>query len=507
MVLISLPAANQPTLPCTFVVPALSLVPLLALVIFAMKRKRLPPTTDAEAQRSFEEDDPLFVFEGADEVSQARPAKVPRKQSPPRMIQRSRKAIPKRMKHMAPGMTIWGDRWLPSIAPSTTGSQQGEIDPSGAYTPSRSPPPSYRTTPLSLSPVVMESSSSSPNPHTLSSDFKLVDNSPPPRPISPPFEGMFLFGDTFGSDFADSFGQFSTSDRDRSFSPFPDPCAFDFSSEVTLPGDAHPNYSAPPFHPHLPSSFTPHPFSNPMAPIEFHSGLPIATVPSNNPHAPYPLPGAKFSDWIPPPTMQHGLPLAPVAPFPNGLPYNSVSYPTPSQNTSSFQAAASWKPNDKVPYHGQFGHTMPMVAGHSTPPMYTGHNSPYLGMPDGQSSPIYHRSSSGSPLTMYSRQPPQYHPHAPPIRTASSGSVASLYSHHSPHAMSRAMSGCSDYSDLEYGYSSGYSSPHSAVFTGSPGSASSAYGGHEGGYPGTTNSATRIIPLPFHNPQHPNWLF
>ncbi|KAJ7462080.1 hypothetical protein FB451DRAFT_478773 [Mycena latifolia] len=284
MILISLPAANQATLLCTFVIPALSLVPLLALVILVMKRKRLPPTaTDLEDQGSFKKD---ALFEGADEEPPT-PVKVLRSQSPPRKKLRARKAIPRRMQHMKNNMTVWGDRWLPAVQPSTAGSQQGEIDPSGMYTASRSPPPSYRTTPLS--PVVMPSGPSSPNPLPLSSDFKVVDDPAPPQPSSPAFDKMFLFGDSFGLGLADSFAEFETADQGPAYSPFPEgPCGFDFTAEApfSLSINTHPSYNAsagvPSFH--SPSTFTPphpDPFSNPLAPMEFHSGIPIANAPSN----------------------------------------------------------------------------------------------------------------------------------------------------------------------------------------------------------------------------------
>ncbi|KAJ7628094.1 hypothetical protein B0H17DRAFT_1218356 [Mycena rosella] len=474
-----------------------------------MKRKR-PTTvrTDLEAQGSSEK---AALFEGASSA-----------QSPPRKKVRARKAIPRRMQHMKNNMTVWGDRWLPAIQPSTAGSQQGEIDPSGMYTASSSPPPSYRTTPLS--PVVV---SSSPNPNPLSSDFK--DDSAPPRPNTPPFEKLFLFGDAFGSNFADSIGKFDNSDTDPAYDPYPEGCPFDFdAANARLVERAVEGFSFPP---------RPYPFPTPMAPIQFHSGIPTTNVPSDfiNFHVTYPpVPGANtFSDWIPP-TAQPGLPLANVALFPDGLPYNaSLPYSSQSQNISTFPTVSN------VPYHDQVGCMMPMVAGYSTPPMYTGHGSPYLAMSEGQYSPVYHRSGSGSPTTMYSAgQLPQYYPPAPPspfpTRTTSSGSIASMYNN-SPHAMSgqllqyypgtplsplssnitlsgsvasmynnspHAMSGSSEYSDFDYPYSS----PHSSGFTSSPVSVSSSYSGLEGAYPGTASSASRTIPLPFHNPQPASWL-
>ncbi|KAJ7098663.1 hypothetical protein B0H15DRAFT_586411 [Mycena belliarum] len=508
MFLISLPAAYQSTLLCTFVIPAFSLLPLLALLILAMKRKRpSPTTTDVEDQGPFEQD--AFVEGAHKELTN----KAPRSQSPPRKKPRARKAIPRHMLHMKKNMSVWGDRWLPAIQPSTAGYQQGEIDLSGMYTVSRSPPPSYRTTPphrttpLPLSPVVMSSDSSSPNPHSLSSDFKVVDPASPPPPAPSQFESGALFYADSSPEFADYFGQFEQANQGPACSPFPE--GFDFSAEAasSRPNNTHPAsasvssfQSSSALDPH-----SPFPFSDPLAHIEFASESLFASAPSgfSDPNVAYPVPGANsYSDWIPPPTAQPCLPLDGL--FPDDITYDPpLPYSSPSQNITTFPTAA-WKTNNG-PYQGQVAHTMPSVAGYSNSQMYTRPGSPYLSVADGQYSPVYHRAGSGSPMAMYSGQTPPYYAPLSPLstRTTSSGSVASMCNNNSPHALSQhSMSSCSEYSDY-YGYSS---SPHSAVLTGSPASAYSSYGGYEGAYPTNTVAASRTIPLPFQHHSPTNWL-
>ncbi|KAJ7771018.1 hypothetical protein DFH07DRAFT_238817 [Mycena maculata] len=507
MTFINPPAANQATLLFTFVISASSLVPLLALLILVMKRKRPPPTaSDHEDQRSSVEDTPSTT--ASDNGESFKSDRAPRIQPPPR---KRRKAIPRRMLHMKNNMTVWGDRWLPAIQPSTAGSQQGEIDASGMYTISKSPPPAHRTTPLPLSPVVMTSSSASPNPHPLSSDFKSGDDDAPP-PFDPPsLDGMFLFGgDTFGLSGGDSLAQLAGLDEGLSYCTFQEnPPVFDFKAEVPS-SLSHSTYNASPSIP-PPSYFstpcTGH-FSDPMAAMD----LSLASFSSGLDNSQYPVPGAgSFSDWIPPLTAQSTLPLDNIAHFMDGLPCNSsLSYSSPSQNASDFPTAV-WKTGG-IQYPRGSNAAMPMVAGHSAPPMYTSLGSPYLAMAEGSYSPVYHRTGSGSPMALYSGHPTQHYSHAGSLsplvtRTTSSGSLASMYSmdNHSPISrrssesmmFSRPMSGYSDYGDVDYNYSS----PHSGIFTASPGSVSSIYGGgNESSYP-----VTRNIPLPFHNSPYPNW--
>ncbi|KAJ7102646.1 hypothetical protein C8R43DRAFT_231564 [Mycena crocata] len=511
------PAAKQTTLPCTFVIPAFSLLPLLGLLILClvMKRKRPSSSTSDPEDQGWDVHCEKSIFEDGSSAYGVRTAngtpdgKVPRRESPPRKKQRSRKAIPRRMLHMKDKMSVWGDRWLPAIPPSTAGSQQGEIDPSGTYTASGSPPPAYRTTPSPLSPVVMTAISPSPHSLPLSSDFKFIDDSVPllsNSQGSPYLDGMFLFGDNFNIP-TEPFG-FSKVDESPSYCNFSeDPSIFDFtadasSSNAPLPHHALSAISSVPTSSLVPPC--PQPFSNPMDSLDLRSIAPLSS--HFNDSYPYSLPGGtSFSDWIPPSTTQHSLPLDNVAHYQDGHPYNhSFSFSPPSQNTANYPATA-WGPNN-VQYEAR--PSAPTVAGYS-PTMYTGHGSPYLAMSDGSYSPVYHRSSSGSPLALYSGQP-HYHPLASSSRTASSGSISSLYSmdRHSPHSdsmmFSRAMPGpCSDYNDFDYNHPS----PHSAIFTGSPNSVSSAYGALDGPYP--VPSTSRTIPLPFnsfHNPPpHPNW--
>ncbi|KAJ7129149.1 hypothetical protein C8R44DRAFT_71415 [Mycena epipterygia] len=531
MFFITPPAVNQLTLPFTFVIPALSLTPLLALLILVMKRKRSPTPTDPEAQISFA-GDTLFketnsakeslsitTSENQPSTNQIHAAKVPRTQSQPRK-KRARKAIPQRMLHMKKHMTVWGDRWLPSNQPSTAGSQQGEINPSGIYTVSRSPPPAYRTTSLPLSPVVMASNSSSPNLQPLSSDFKLVDDCIPPpltSQTSPSFDEMFLFGDSFGlGGGGEIFGQLSKADPRLSYCTFEEDPLSAFNADAPSFSLSHPSYNAPRdedvsfFRP--PSSFTsplPIAFSNSI-PMDFHSGTPFVNIPSsfNGSHAAYPVHGANsFSDWIPPPVEQHGLPLDNVAHFADDLTYNhSLAFSSPSQNPSNFSAAA-WKGKARhTQYSGEVGQMIPLVAGYSTPPMYTGHGSPYLAMSDGSYSPVYQRSGSGSPVALYSGQSPQYYPHAPhsPLstRATSSGSGASLYSMNNPSPHTRSSNSMPFLSEYGDSFDYNYSSPHSAVFTGSPSSVSeSVYGGLELGP--ITQPPTLPEPFRFHSIIHP----
>ncbi|KAJ7506571.1 hypothetical protein B0H11DRAFT_235557 [Mycena galericulata] len=506
-------ASNQAILLCTSAVPAFSLLPLLALLILVMKRKRHPSTTDDPEDQGSSETESHTTMASAGEKTASN---APHRQAPP--PKKQKKAIPRRMLHMKNNMTVWGDRWLPAIQPSTAGSQQGEIDPSGIYTASRSPPPAYRATPLPLSPVVMTSSSSSPNPHPLSSDFEFVDDfSAPPPSIShssTSLDGIFLFGGGFGSG-GGSLGQSSNSDDALSYCTFQEnhrPFEFNPDASSSFSHTSHPSYNASPSI-QSSASFTssfPNQFSNPMTSMDLHPESSFARISSGLDNSQYPVYGGagSFSDWIPP-----AVPLHNVAHLMDGFPYPSSldSFPSPSQSTSGFSAAV-WKPNSSTHYGG----AMPMVAGHSTPPMYTQQGSPYLAMTAGSYSPVYRRSGSGSPIALYSGQPSQYHPHTAPLpplamRTTSSGSLASLSSMdgHSPHSSSsdqmkysQSMSGYSDYGDVGYSYSS---PQHSGVFTASPGSVSSMYRGNEGAYTHTS----RTVPLPFHNPPPPchnsNW--
>jgi hypothetical protein len=356
------------------------------------------------------------------------------------------------------------------------------------------------------------SSSSSPNLHPLSSDFKVADDSSSPfssisRDSS--FDDMFLFGDGF--DVSGGTWEHLPGEGTPSYNTFVEgPSAS--GTGVPSPSSHIPN---PYFSPYdvsirgisnspFSSSFTPS-TNDPFVPTSFDAYChpnSLANVPSTHntfPNTPVHIHNnGSFADWLPPPSAQHGLPSS-VPHFPADIPFDS-SFPfiPPSQNTRDFsiERAGQRHYNGARPF-----------SNHSTPPMYTRHTSPYLAMTDGGYSP-YHRSSSGSPGAFYSASP-QHYPCGPvppiPIRTSSSGSGASLYSSQSSHpssamlGISRTTSNCSDYND----YISSYSSPSSAVYTGSPSSISSAYGAIDGSYP--VNNVSRNIPLPF--PEHDtNWL-
>ncbi|KAJ7368917.1 hypothetical protein DFH08DRAFT_832650 [Mycena albidolilacea] len=395
-------------------------------------------------------------------------------------------------------MSVWGDRWMAAVQPSTAGSQQGEIQPNGTYTASRSPPRPYRkTTPLQLSPVVMESSSSHHLSSDFASDFGLFDDNstllPPTQGShSQSFDDMFLFESPFCLDGGESFPDLSNAVAGPSSLAY---TALDFNAETRscLSDAPHPpTFSSV----HLPS-FTPSPFSSAILDLFPESHL------VSDPH-PAPAPGTypnhgTFSDWMPPPAIP---PIDDVPRFMDELPtYNSpLSYSAPSQNAPEIVTAA-WSSN----IHHQ---TMPLVGGgYSTPPMsilptYSGYHSPHS-VP-GNPPPFYHRSGSGSPLAVYSGQSPQYYPPSDPslsplvTRTASSGSVASLFpvDNYSPHTssemFSRTMPGLEyDYRDFEY--SNHFSSPHSGAFTGSPNCVSE---GLEMCYVGN-GSRTSTIPVPF----------
>ncbi|KAJ7167740.1 hypothetical protein C8R46DRAFT_1034367 [Mycena filopes] len=453
-----------------------------------MKRKRPPPTlSDPEGRGSSAWS---TCAESTSRKGKGR-ARSPSWDVPTEKPRKRQKAIPDRMRHMR--NNVWGDRWMHAIPPSTAGSQQGELDASGNYTVSKSPPPAYRTTPLP-SPVGMTPNSSSPTPHHVSSNCKPNDD-PAPLPVppqspSPSFAEMFPLSDPFGDEI---FEQFSKAlDAEASSTPFEEGLsAFDLNAQSSYVQQSH-NMTG------ITSSFPPptssDPLSNSMALLDLYSGGPLPVVSSNLNNV-YPYHGA--TDWLPPPPTQHGLPANNVVHYPDGFSYPH-SFSSPSHNVSDFPPAA-WTPNGTGT-----GHPIPLVGGYSTPPMYTAHGSPYLGVPDGRYSPIYQRAGSGSPLAFYPASSPPYYcaPHPPlsPLttRTASSGSLASLFAidnnNNSPNSMEsmifsrvRGMSSASDYGDLNY----------SGAFTGSPGSGSSAYG-VEGTYPGSSSSQT--VPLPFNPP-------
>ncbi|KAJ7784086.1 hypothetical protein B0H16DRAFT_289508 [Mycena metata] len=520
---------------CTSVAPAFSLLPLLALLILAMKRKR-PSTAspDPEAKGS-------SAWDACDESTsenRKRRAQSPtsgkgkgRARSPtwevpaeePRKRQKVQKAIPQHMRHMKDNMTVWGARWMPATQPSNAGSQQGEIDASGNYTVSKSPPPVYRTT-SSLSPVVT-TAPSSPTLHHRSSKSETTDDPAPlpipPRSPSPSLADMFPLSDTFGEEL---FGQFPNAlEAEPSSMPFAeDLSAFDFNTEPSFTFSHHlqPSHNMTEItsSTHPPASFKPplDPLTTSMGRMIIYSGGPLPSVPSNfdNSHMAYPLHGA--SDWFPPPPMQHSLPVNNVAHYSDDLYHSPLSFSSPSHNVSDFSTTA-WTTS---PQRGGTGHPIPLAGGYSPAPMYTAHGSPYLGVPDGHYSPIYHRPGSDSPLALYSGPCPQYCPHPPlsPLttRTASPGSLRSLFApmdNNSPNSIesmifsrARGMSG-SDYGDYNY------SSPHSGAFTGSPTSVSSGHGGLEGSYPRfegsyPNSSTSQTIPLPFNSlPPYPNGNF
>ncbi|KAF7352314.1 hypothetical protein MVEN_01195100 [Mycena venus] len=518
MCFINQPAANQLVFFCTFVIPALSQLPLLALLILVMKRRRPSPTPiDLEARGSPAWDDSHDVpasEKGSRSMATSTKevpslaAKVSHRQSPPR--KRQRKAIPKRMRHMKNNMTVWGDRWLPAIKPSTAGSQQGELDVNGTYTASRSPPPAYRTTPLPFSPVVVESTCSSSPSHSLSSDFNLFHDSTS-LPLSQGLskdDTTFLFGDPYSADWiegGESFGQLSDPFAESSSDIFQDDYSiFDFDAEVpsSLPHNPHPMTISSVHRP----SVTPSPFADPVALMDPHAGSHILSDAQTTSGA-YPNHGS-LSDWISPPTT---LPVNNVAHFAEGFAYNPpLSFSSPSQNALDFPTTA-WTAGNM----GQ-GQSIPLVGGYSTSqtsmstsPMYSGYHSPYIA--PNNCSPVYHASGTVPPLAVYSGQSHQYLPasHLPPspaiTSTGSSGFVASLFSmnDHSPHFISSDMIPCtisgSDYGEFEY-------TPQSGPFAGSPSSAiSSAYGGMKMSYP----NASRTVALPLNPPPshgNPRWL-
>ncbi|KAJ6486414.1 hypothetical protein C8R47DRAFT_1216532 [Mycena vitilis] len=425
-----------------------------------------------------EDDEPAPKF--------ARTAPRTESHAEPPSRRRRRKAIPKRMRHMSKHMTVWGDRWLPAVLPSTAApSQQGELDTSGTYTASKSPPPAYRTTPPPLSPVVIPTTST-PTTLPLCSDFPSFEEyTPLPLPHgSPSFADMSLFGD-FALDGGEPFGQSSNAVAGPSSCTFQDSLgAPDFNPDP---------FSSLPSNPHSISasnhSFAPRldPFSDSLSFVGFQPPLP--NIPSDfcSSHVAYPIRSAnQFSDWMPPP-MQPSLPIDNVAAhFADGFRYASpLTFSSPSSDFSS----TAWTSSTIPCRPGTGSPSMPLVGGYSispmsTPPMYTG---PYNPMPH-QGSPMYHGSSSGSPLAFYSGQSPQYcpPPSLSPSTTRSTSSSASLYS---PYATSSGT-----YNEFDYGYSS----PNSAGLTGSPVSVSSAYGGLER-YPSAT---ARTIPL-LHNPPPP----
>ncbi|KAF8214146.1 hypothetical protein K438DRAFT_2009220 [Mycena galopus ATCC 62051] len=453
-----------------------------------MKRRRSPTPSDhawdEPCQGSTSHEGPRSIAGSSKKVprgikkeeTSTPSAKVPRKESRPR--KKRQKAIPEHMKHMQNNMKIWGDRWLGAVQPSTAGSQQGEIQPNGTYTASRSPPPAYRKTPQPLSPVVMESSSSTS--HRLSSDFK--HSTPlPPSQESPTFDEMFLFESPLCSDGGESFGALSKE------SSFQDCAAFNFNAETPSFLSEYPYPATIPsvYHP----SFTSSPFSGSNA-LGSH---PESYLVSKCNAAPTHPSHDSFSNWILPPAM---LPVNSVAHFMDGLPYTPpLSFSSPP-NAADFLATA-WSGN--IQPCGAVHQSMPVVGSYSNSPLYNGYD-PVYSLP-GNPSFLHH--SSDSPLSVYSGPSPQYisPSHLPlPTRTASSGSVASMFSmdnySHSPNSISpEIFSRCSDYGDFDYNHS-----PHSGAFTSSPNSVSSVSGGFDMSYANPmASNASRTIPLPFHH--------
>ncbi|KAJ7265482.1 hypothetical protein B0H12DRAFT_200389 [Mycena haematopus] len=364
-------------------------------------------------------------------------------------------------------MRVWGDRWLVAVQPSTAGSQQGEIHANGTYIVSRSAPSAYKRSPSPLSPVMMESLSSSTF-HHLSSDFKHSTPPPSSQGLSS-LEEMFLLENPLCSDGGESFRESSRAAAASSSQDY----AFNFNAEPPsfLLGDPIPATISSAYHPFFSSS----PFSNSTA------LSPEGHVVSDADAAPiYPSDGP-FSDWI---ASTGLLPVNDVAHSVDEVPYTPpFSVSSPFQNAADF-LTTSWSGNIR---HRSASQSIPVIGGYSNSPMsispmYNGYDSPHtmLGNPL-----LYRRSVSGPPLS-------------PSVtRTTLSGSVASLYSIDSPLSMSSEMfSRSSDYGDLDYNHSS----PHSGCFTGSPDSVSSASGGLEMSYASVRrNVASRTIPLPYPN--------
>ncbi|KAJ6515339.1 hypothetical protein C8R45DRAFT_206261 [Mycena sanguinolenta] len=391
------------------------------------------------------------------------------------------------MRHMEGHMSVWGDRWLVAVQPSTNGSQQGEIDANGTYTVSRSPTSTNRRSPLLLSPVVLESSSSS-TLHHLSSDFKRSPSLPPTENLSS-LDDIFLFENPLCLDGGELFGQSNAvaASSSRVFNFNAEPSSSSFLSDDSLPATISSVY---------PPSFSSSCLYNSAPRMGLHpEGL--VTNASTDPTYPTHIP---FPNWIGPPPM---LPLNHVTHFSDGLSYApppSVSFPSP--NAADFLTTA-WSANM---HHGGPSQSIPVVGGYSnssmsTSPMYNGYES--LRTMPGNPSLVSRRSVSGSPLSVYSPQDfsSYHHPLSPLVTrtTTSSGSAASLYSmdNHSSHSISSEIySRSSDYGDLDYNRHS----PGS--FAGSPTSVSSAPGGLELPYANVRRDApirSRTTPLPLHN--------
>ncbi|KAK7062253.1 hypothetical protein R3P38DRAFT_3251580 [Favolaschia claudopus] len=235
MVLINLKILNQLESFPGVCIPALCSLPGLALLILVMKRWRASPSprTDPEEQRQ-------IAFDGHDEgdasekgsrapstkgVAQdkgkGKAERITRnnivKQAPSRSKRRKAKAIPKDMKHMKKYLSIWGNRWLPALPPSTAGSQQGELHADGAYVVvTGSPPPAYRD----LSPVVVEAMPSSAA-NTLSSDSSFLHSFPSPASQDVALHETCLFGGSTSSFAAPSHAEATSPSHIYPAEPFP----------------------------------------------------------------------------------------------------------------------------------------------------------------------------------------------------------------------------------------------------------------------------------------------
>ncbi|KAF7335340.1 hypothetical protein MSAN_02344800 [Mycena sanguinolenta] len=405
-----------------------------------------------------------------------------------RARKKRRKAIPEHMRHMEGQMSVWGDRWLVAVQPSTAGSQQGEIDANGKYTALKSPPPAARRSPL-LSPVVMESSSSS-TAHRLSSDFTHSSYLGPTENWSS-LDATFPFENPLCFDGRELFGESNAvaASSSQAFSFNAEP--FSLLSDNPLPATISSTY---------PPSFSSSPLYNSATLMGLHPEDLISDASTDPIYPTHVL----FPDWIAPPPM---LPVNGVTHFTDGLSYVSPpSVSSPSANAADFLTTA-WSANM---HHRGPSQSMPIAGGYSNSsmsasPMYNGYES--LHTLPGNPSLVSRRSVSGSPLSAYSVHSPRdlssgYHSLSPLVTrpTTSSASAASLYSmdNHSSHSISSEIfSRSSEYGDLDYNHPS----PRSLT-AGSPTSVSSAPGGLELPYANARRDVpirSRTIPLPFHN--------
>ncbi|KAJ7859956.1 hypothetical protein B0H14DRAFT_588979 [Mycena olivaceomarginata] len=199
-------------------------------------------------------------------------------------------------------MSVWGDRWMAAVQPSTAGSQQGEIQPNGTYTASRSPPPAYKkTTPLQLSPVVMESSSSHHLSSDFASDFSLFDDDstllPPAQGShSQSFDDMFFFESPFCLDGGESFPDLSNAVAGPSSQAY---TALDFNAETRSYLSDAPSSSG--------LFISPSSIVHAITLFQRYAGLVPESDLVSNPH-PAPAPGTypnhgTFSDLMPPPAI------------------------------------------------------------------------------------------------------------------------------------------------------------------------------------------------------------